>query len=35
MKIRRVVRPATKKRKGINPATGQEIEIAAKPDAPP
>ena len=25
------VKPATKKRKGRNPATGEEIEIAAKP----
>ena len=25
------VKPAQKKRKGRNPATGQEIEIAAKP----
>jgi nucleoid DNA-binding protein len=25
------IKPATKKRKGRNPATGEEIEIAAKP----
>jgi DNA-binding protein HU-beta len=25
------VKPATKKRRGRNPATGEEIEIAAKP----
>ena len=31
MKIRSVRRPATKKRMGRNPATGEQIEIAAKP----
>jgi nucleoid DNA-binding protein len=31
MKIRAVKRPATKKRTGRNPATGEEIVIAAKP----
>jgi len=31
LKIRAVKRPATKKRVGRNPATGQEIMIAAKP----
>jgi len=31
MKVRRVSKPATKARKGINPFTGQEIMIAAKP----
>lgn len=31
MKIEKKVKPATKKRKGINPRTGEEIEIAAKP----
>ncbi len=31
MKIRRVNKPATKARKGINPFTGEEIMIAAKP----
>lgn len=31
MKIRSVRRPATKKRIGRNPATGEQIEIAAKP----
>ena len=31
MKIKSVKRPATKKRMGRNPATGEEIEIAAKP----
>lgn len=31
IKIMRKVKPATKKRKGINPATGEAIEIAAKP----
>lgn len=31
LKIRAVKRPATKKRAGRNPATGEEIVIAAKP----
>lgn len=31
LKIRAVKRPATKKRMGRNPATGEEIVIAAKP----
>lgn len=31
LKIRAVKRPATKKRPGRNPATGEEIMIAAKP----
>ena len=31
MKISSVRRPATKKRMGRNPATGEQIEIAAKP----
>ena len=31
LKIKAAKRPATKKRKGRNPATGEEIEIAAKP----
>ena len=31
MKIKSVKRPATKKRMGRNPATGEEIVIAAKP----
>jgi len=31
VKIRRVRKPATKSRKGRNPATGEEITIAAKP----
>jgi nucleoid DNA-binding protein len=31
LKIRAVKRPATKKRTGRNPATGEEIVIAAKP----
>lgn len=31
VKINRKVKPATKKRKGRNPATGEEITIAAKP----
>ncbi len=31
LKIRSVKRPATKKRMGRNPATGEEIVIAAKP----
>ena len=31
MKISAARRPATKKRMGRNPATGEEIEIAAKP----
>lgn len=31
MKIKVVKRPATKKRKGVNPFTGEEIMIAAKP----
>lgn len=31
IKIVRKVKPATKKRKGVNPATGEPIEIAAKP----
>lgn len=31
MKVRNVKKKATKARKGINPKTGQEIEIAAKP----
>jgi nucleoid DNA-binding protein len=31
LKVRAVKRPATKKRMGRNPATGQEIMIAAKP----
>ena len=31
LKIKRVKRPATKKRKGRNPATGEEITISAKP----
>ncbi len=31
IKIMRKTKPATKKRKGINPATGAAIEIAAKP----
>lgn len=31
IKIIRKTKPATKKRKGVNPATGEPIEIAAKP----
>lgn len=31
LKIRSVKRPATKKRMGRNPATGEQIEIAAQP----
>ena len=31
VKIRRVVRPARKARMGRNPATGEELKIAAKP----
>lgn len=31
LKVRRVKRPATKKRMGRNPATGEEIVISAKP----
>jgi nucleoid DNA-binding protein len=31
VKIRRVRKPATKKRMGRNPATGEPIEISAKP----
>lgn len=31
IKITRKTKPATKKRKGVNPATGEAIEIAAKP----
>jgi nucleoid DNA-binding protein len=31
LKVRSVKRPATKKRMGRNPATGQEIVIPAKP----
>lgn len=31
LKIRSVKRPATKKRMGRNPATGEAVEIAAKP----
>jgi len=31
VKIRRVVKPARKSRMGRNPATGEEIKIAAKP----
>ncbi len=31
MKIRRVNKPATKARKGINPFTGQEVMFKAKP----
>jgi len=31
IKVSRKTKPATKKRKGINPATGETIEIAAKP----
>lgn len=31
LKVRAVKRPATKKRMGRNPATGEEIVIAAKP----
>jgi nucleoid DNA-binding protein len=31
MKIRRVNRPATKARKGINPFTGEEVMFKAKP----
>ena len=31
LKIRSVKRPATKKRMGRNPATGEPVEIAAKP----
>lgn len=31
VKIRRVVRPARKARMGRNPATGEEMKIAAKP----
>lgn len=31
IKINRKVKPATKKRMGRNPATGAEMEIAAKP----
>jgi nucleoid DNA-binding protein len=31
LKVRAVKRPATKKRMGRNPATGQEIVIPAKP----
>ncbi len=31
MRIKRKIRPATKKRMGRNPATGEQIMIAAKP----
>ena len=31
VKVRRVTKPATKKRLGRNPATGEQILIAAKP----
>jgi nucleoid DNA-binding protein len=31
IKLRRVIKPARKARKGINPFTGQEIMIKAKP----
>ena len=31
VKVNRKTKPATKKRMGRNPATGEEIEIAAKP----
>lgn len=31
IKVRRVMKPATKKRLGRNPATGEQIMIAAKP----
>jgi nucleoid DNA-binding protein len=31
LKIRAVKRPATKKRMGRNPATGEAVEVAAKP----
>ena len=31
MKIRKVTRPATKSRKGVNPFTGEEMVIKAKP----
>lgn len=31
IKINRKTKPATKKRKGRNPATGEEVMIAAKP----
>lgn len=31
IKVRRVTKPATKKRLGRNPATGEQIMIAAKP----
>ncbi len=31
LKIRSVKRPATKKRMGRNPATGEAVEVAAKP----
>ena len=31
IKVRRVVKPRTKARMGRNPATGEEIKIAAKP----
>ena len=31
LKIKRVKKPATKARMGRNPATGEEIQIAAKP----
>lgn len=31
IKVMRKTKPATKKRKGVNPATGVPIEIAAKP----
>ena len=31
LKIRSVKRPATKKRMGRNPATGEPVEVAAKP----
>lgn len=31
LKVRRVMKPATKKRLGRNPATGEQIMIAAKP----
>jgi len=31
IKVNRKTKPATKKRMGRNPATGEEVEIAAKP----
>ena len=34
IKLRRVIKPARKARKGVNPFTGEEIMIKAKPATP-